>query len=119
VSFLYLSWSTDIPDASDSSYNPTWMETKYLLINNLNDNLVLSLFDFNDHRKNALMSTATFPLMKLLEDSTQEDLVSQLLKDGKERGELRYDVNYFPVVEPEEGSTDTVMDSSKCLSFLI
>jgi len=95
------------------------METKYLLINNLNDNLVLSLFDFNDHRKNALMSTATFPLMKLLEDSTQEDLVSQLLKDGKERGELRYDVNYFPVVEPEEGSTDTVMDSSKCLSFLI
>jgi len=95
-----------------NTYNPTWMETKYLLVNNLNENLVLSLYDFNDHRKNALMGSATFPLSKLLEDSTQEDLVSQLVKDGKDRGELRYEVNYYPCIEPEEGKEDEVMDST-------
>ncbi|KAJ3513052.1 hypothetical protein NLJ89_g3156 [Agrocybe chaxingu] len=94
-----------------NTYNPTWMETKYILVNSLHETLVLSLYDYNDHRKNTLMSSAQFDLAKLQEDSTQEDIVSPLLKDGKERGELRYDVNYFPVLEPEEGKEE-VLDST-------
>ncbi|CAA7258740.1 unnamed protein product [Cyclocybe aegerita] len=94
-----------------NTYNPTWMETKYILVNSLHETLVLSLYDYNDHRKNTLMSSAQFDLGKLQEDSTQEDIVSPLLKDGKERGELRYDVNYFPVLEPEEGKEE-VLDST-------
>ncbi|KAH9487059.1 hypothetical protein JR316_0001125 [Psilocybe cubensis] len=94
-----------------NTYNPTWMETKYILINSLKDRLDLNVLDYNDHRKNTLMGSATFELAKLLEDSTQEDLVSPLLKDGKERGELRYDVNYYPVVEVEEGKEE-LLDST-------
>ncbi|KDR84854.1 hypothetical protein GALMADRAFT_107257 [Galerina marginata CBS 339.88] len=94
-----------------NTYNPTWVETKYLLINSLKDNLTLNMYDYNDHRKNTLMSSATFEFEKLLEDSTQEGIVSPLLKDGKTRGELRYDVNYYPVIEVEEGKEE-LLDSS-------
>jgi len=87
------------------------METKYLLVNSLKDILSLSVYDFNDHRKDTLMGSATFEFAKLVEDATQEGLTSILFKDGKERGELRYDVNYFPVLEAEEGKEE-LLDSS-------
>ncbi|PFH50760.1 hypothetical protein AMATHDRAFT_144179 [Amanita thiersii Skay4041] len=85
-----------------NTYNPTWMETKFILVNNLNEDLVLSLFDYNDHRKDFLMGSTTFKLDQLLQDATQEGLSSPLLKDGKDRGELRYDLSYYPVLTPEE-----------------
>ncbi|KAF9458350.1 C2 domain-containing protein [Collybia nuda] len=85
-----------------NTFNPTWMETKFLLVNALNESLVLNLWDYNDHRKNTLMSSSTFELSKLAEDATQEGIVAPLLKDGKERGELRYDISFYPVLETEE-----------------
>ncbi|KAF8168240.1 C2 domain-containing protein [Crassisporium funariophilum] len=102
----------------NNTYNPTWQETKYILVNSLNEQLILNLYDFNDHRKDTLLGSTSFDLNKLLEDSTQEDLVAQLLKDGKDRGELRYDVNYYPVIEPEEGSAE-VLDSTVGIVRLI
>ncbi|KAF8905450.1 C2 domain-containing protein [Gymnopilus junonius] len=95
-----------------NTYNPTWVETKYLLVNSLKDNLTLSIYDYNEHRKNSMMGTATFEFSKLLEDSTHEGIVSPILKDGKPRGELRYDVNYYPVLEPEEGQNERVSEST-------
>ncbi|KAF5377486.1 hypothetical protein D9615_005116 [Tricholomella constricta] len=91
----------------NNTYNPTWMETKFLLVNSLNESLILNLWDYNDHRKDSLMGSASFELSKLLEDATQEEIRSPILKDGKERGELRYDVSYYPVLEPEEGQEPT------------
>lgn len=93
-------------------YNPTWVETKFLLIHSLKDNLTLSVYDYNEHRKNSLLGTSTFDFSRLLEDSTQEGIVSPILKDGKPRGELRYDVNYFPVIEPEEGKEEVLQSSA-------
>ena len=102
-----------------SRYNPTWIETKYLLVQSLKDILNLNVYDYNDHRKNTLMSAASFDLSKLLDDSTQEGIIAPLLKDGKDRGELRFDVNYYPVIEPEEGKEE-ILDSSTffCAIFL-
>ncbi|KAF8971456.1 C2 domain-containing protein [Flammula alnicola] len=94
-----------------NTYNPTWMETKYLLVHSLKDILEMIVYDFNDHRKNTLMSSASFPFEKLLEDPTQEGVVSPLLKDGKQRGELRFDINYFPVIEPEEGKEEVLQST--------
>jgi Ca2+-dependent lipid-binding protein, contains C2 domain len=88
------------------------METKFLLINSLNESLILNVFDYNDHRKNTLLSTATFELSKLQEDATQEGIESSLLKDGKERGELRFDCSYYPVLKAEEGDEE-VLDTSE------
>ncbi|TFK41292.1 C2 domain-containing protein [Crucibulum laeve] len=94
-----------------NTYNPTWVETKFLLVNALNESLNLNLYDYNDHRKNTLLGSATFELSRLLEDSSQEGINTPLLKDGKERGELRYDVTYYPVLEPEEGKEE-VLDTT-------
>jgi len=82
------------------------METKFLLINSLNESLILNVFDYNEHRKNTLLGTATFELAKLQEDATHEGIETALLKDGKERGELRFDCSYYPVLKPEEGKEE-------------
>ncbi|KAJ7169501.1 C2 domain-containing protein [Mycena filopes] len=89
-----------------NTYNPTWMETKFILVNSLNESLVLSLYDYNDHRKNALLSSTSFELAQLQDDATREGIESSLIKDGKERGILRYDISYFPVIKPEEGKEE-------------
>ncbi|KAH8835823.1 C2 domain-containing protein [Flagelloscypha sp. PMI_526] len=94
-----------------NTYNPTWAETKFLLINNLSESLTLNLYDYNDKLKNQLLGSTSFDLSKLHEDSSQEGIVSQLLKDGKDRGELRYDVSFYPVLTPEEGG-DEAPDSN-------
>jgi Ca2+-dependent lipid-binding protein len=94
------------------SYNPTWMETKFILVNALNESLILNLWDYNDHRKNSLLGSASFELSKLLEDATQENITSHILKDGKERGELKYEVNFYPVLEAKEG--EPVAESCAC-----
>ncbi|KAG6814026.1 hypothetical protein H0H92_003876 [Tricholoma furcatifolium] len=87
----------------NNTYNPTWDETKFVLINSLQDTLVFSLWDWNEHRKDSHMGSANFELSKLIEDATREDIHSPILKDGKERGEVKYDVSYYPVLEAAEG----------------
>ncbi|KAF6766075.1 transmembrane protein [Ephemerocybe angulata] len=77
-----------------NTYNPTWMETKYILINNLHERLPV------------------FELSKLEEDAVQEGIVSELLKEGKERGQLRYDVSYYPCIEPASEQAAEMPESS-------
>ena len=47
-----------------------------------------------------------------MEDAEHDDIISPVLRDGKPRGELRYDVHYYPVIEAEAGKEE-VADSSK------
>ena len=93
------------------------METKYLLCTNLQDSLNFNLWDYNSHTKDVLLSSAAFELAKLQEDSTQENIVAQLLKDGKQRGDLRFDVNFYPVIESQPGQEDESANSSVYLSL--
>lgn len=83
-----------------SSINPTWNETLFILVNSIQESLILDLFDFNDHRADTELGAATFELARLQEDATQEGINSTIFKDGKDRGELRYDVSYYPVLKP-------------------
>ncbi len=96
------------------------METKFLLVNSLTENLVLKLWDYNDHRANTDLGFATFDLSKLEQDATQENIEVPILKDGKERGTLRFDVNFYPVLKPEvdAGGKETLPDSSECIPRL-
>lgn len=77
------------------------METKFILVNSLQESLVLNLLDYNDHRKDTPLGAATFNLPKLLEDATLEGLELPVLKDGKDKGMIRFNINYFPVLKPE------------------
>jgi Ca2+-dependent lipid-binding protein len=50
----------------------------------------------------------SFELAKLQEDATWEGIEQAVLRDGKERGLLRYDVSFYPVLKPTAvaGSAD-------------
>ena len=96
------------------------METKFLLVNSLHESLVLNVMDFNDLRQNTLLGSASFALEALEQDATQEDISRAILKDGKERGELRFDVNFYPVVsisKTSEGPVQKLPETSTSLTI--
>lgn len=96
-------------------YNPSWGETKFLLINSLSEALSLTLFDWNEHRRDSELGAATFDLTKLGEDAVQEGIEAKILKDGKERGELRFDLSFYPVLKPQKidgGKEEDLPDTS-------
>ena len=97
------------------SYNPSWGETKFILVNNLTESLILNLLDYNEHRKDSEMGAVTFDLTKLQEDATREGIEAKVLKDGKERGELRFDVSFFPVLTPQkvDGKEEELPETSE------
>ncbi|KAF8577858.1 tricalbin [Ramaria rubella] len=86
----------------NATWNPIWHETKFLLINSLTEVLSMTIMDYNEHRKDSDMGTAIFELEKLHEDATQEGLVASVNKDGKARGELSFDVSFYPVLVPKK-----------------
>jgi Ca2+-dependent lipid-binding protein len=70
------------------------------------------------------LGTVNFELAKLLEDSTQEGTNSTILKDGKDRGSLRYDISYYPVLKPtivdgKEELPETSMLSTDLVAIII
>ncbi len=91
-----------------STANPSWHETQFILINTLADVLNLHLFDYNDHRPDNLLGTVTHELAALNEDAEQEGLVGKIIGGGKDRGELRYDLSYFPVLTAAKAADGTI-----------
>ncbi|EED81501.1 predicted protein [Postia placenta Mad-698-R] len=85
--------------AKQDTANPTWSETKFLLVNSLTESLILSVMDFNDHRKDSEIGSASFDMSKLREDASYEGLEAPILKDGKDKGMIRYDVTFYPVLK--------------------
>jgi hypothetical protein len=82
--------------------NPHWNEDHFVLINNLNDILALSVWDWNEHRTNSEIGIANFELAKLKEDAEQQGLTANILREGKERGEIRFDATFHPILKAEK-----------------
>ncbi|WWC72638.1 uncharacterized protein I206_106602 [Kwoniella pini CBS 10737] len=98
-----------------STSNPSWQETHFILLNSLADVLNFNVFDYNDHRPDNLLGTVSHELGTLSEDAEQEGIVGKILGGGKDRGELRYDLSYFPVLKPEknpDGSLEPVPETA-------
>lgn len=93
------------------------METKFILINSLTESLIFTVFDYNDHRKNSELGFTSFELSKLREDATHEGVELPILKDGKDRGLMRFDVSFFPVLKQDPNSVDPLPDTSALFSF--
>lgn len=88
--------------------NPSWNETQFILINSLADILNLTLWDQNDHRGDSDLGTVTQELATLSDDAEQEGIVGRVLQGGKDRGELRYDLSFFPVLKPQKAADGTM-----------
>ncbi|TIA79421.1 hypothetical protein E3P98_03303 [Wallemia ichthyophaga] len=95
-----------------STNNPFWMETKYLLVNSLNDQLVLNVYDYNDYRKDSDIGLATYNIQSLADDPLQEHVMTKLYNNGREKGDIIFDLSYYPVMEPpkEGDSLEAVPD---------
>jgi Ca2+-dependent lipid-binding protein len=92
----------------NSSSNPSFQETHFVLITSLADILAFSVFDYNEHRPDNLLGTVTQELAGLADDAEQESIVSRVIHGGKDRGELRYDLSYFPVLQPTKNPDGTI-----------
>jgi len=86
------------------------METMFLLVNSLDQSLTLSVCDRHEHWKDTVLGSTTFHLGQLAEDTIQGGIHLSFSKDGKNRGELMFDVIYYPVLKPDEGQ-----DASECI----
>ncbi|GAA6050737.1 hypothetical protein JCM3770_006601 [Rhodotorula araucariae] len=91
-----------------STSTPHWNETKYLLLNSLNDTLTMSVFDYNERRNDSNMGTISFDLKSLADDGEQPGLIGEVIHDGRPRGQVKYDVNYFPVLKPAKLADGTL-----------
>lgn len=78
---------------------PRWNETVYIIISSLTDALTIGVYDFNDLRKDQELGIATFPLDKLETEHEHENLTLDIAYSGRNRGILRADVRFFPILE--------------------
>ena len=85
-----------------STTTPRWNETKTILINSLNDALAFQIFDYNEIRKDRLLGTANFDLKQLEQQPEYENVSGQIMYNAKVRGEVVFDVRYYPVLRPKK-----------------
>jgi Ca2+-dependent lipid-binding protein len=89
-------------EVQPSTTTPRWNETKTLLINSLNDALSFQVFDYNEIRKDKLLGTANFDLKQLEEDAEHESASVPIMYNAKARGEVVFDVRFYPVLKPKK-----------------
>ena len=76
----------------------------------------MTVMDYNDHRKDSELGTATFDMKSLNEDPAQEDLTVPVLLAGKPRGILKLALRFFPVLAPKklaDGTEEPLPEFSK------
>ncbi|KAJ9102440.1 hypothetical protein QFC21_002840 [Naganishia friedmannii] len=99
----------------ESTSSPRWQECHYIIVNSLMDSLVLTVFDYNEHRVDSRLGTVTHDLSTLVEGK-QETLQAKILSEGKDRGDIQYSLTYYPVLEPEvlaDGGTPGTLPDRK------
>lgn len=95
--------------------NPRWTETVNIILTSLKDNLTISVFDYNDFRKDKELGRASFALEQLEIDPVHENYQFELVASGRPRGHVQADVRFFPVLEGEnlpDGTQEPPPESS-------
>ncbi|KAG5728553.1 Tricalbin-3 [Termitomyces sp. T112] len=78
-------------------FEPTWMETKYIVIYSLTGILDLRLYDHHEYRRHTLLGETQFQLSHLEEDMAHGGHNLPLRKGSKQRGDLLVNLAYYPV----------------------
>lgn len=96
--------------------DPIFLETKYLLVNTLDNNfLTFNVFDFiEDSPNDKLIGSVDIPLVDLLQKEVRTGMVKNLVESGKTIGKIEFDLRYFPTLEPvtlDDGSKEENTDA--------
>jgi Ca2+-dependent lipid-binding protein len=86
-----------------STSNPQFKSSHYVLLNNLNGMLTLNVLDYNDHRPDSKLGAAAWELKELETEPEQSNLSMPIMLEGKERGALQFSLSYYPVIKPAVG----------------
>ncbi|GAM85418.1 hypothetical protein ANO11243_034250 [Dothideomycetidae sp. 11243] len=82
--------------------NPRWSETVNIIVTNLKDNLIITVFDYNEFRKDKELGQATFALENLENEFEHENQQLEVIASGRPRGIVQADIRFFPVLEGEK-----------------
>ena len=85
-----------------STSNPSFDQTFFLLVNKLDEALQFSVFDFNERTADTRLGLVSREIHNMEEDGDQEGIVSKIIGDGKDKGELRYDLFLVPGFETDQ-----------------
>ncbi|KAJ1921031.1 Tricalbin-2 [Mycoemilia scoparia] len=82
----------------EDTLNPTWDETKVILVYKPTENLQLDVFDWNNVGKDEQLGSISIPIKDFEEEPEQEGINKTITHGTKENGRLNFDASYFPVV---------------------
>ncbi|GAA5958373.1 hypothetical protein JCM3765_004810 [Sporobolomyces pararoseus] len=106
-----------------STATPRWKnETKYILLNNLNETLTMTVFDENLNRSDSNCGVTLFDLKTLEQDGEQTDVSGEIQLEGKPRGRIRFDAVFSPVLIPKklpDGTLEPVPETSSGVVRLV
>ncbi|KAI7902614.1 C2 domain-containing protein [Cokeromyces recurvatus] len=107
----------DRTSVCQNTFTPTWNETRYLKLNNLNALLSMELKTSRPGLKDRRLGTANFNLSQLdgEADAKQEGLNLLVLRNGKHVSDLRVDIRYLPISKPikrDDGTIEPAVESN-------
>ncbi|EME83310.1 uncharacterized protein MYCFIDRAFT_203585 [Pseudocercospora fijiensis CIRAD86] len=82
--------------------NPRWNETVNIILTSLRDQLTITLFDYNEYRKDKELGVASFNLEQLEKDHDFENQNLEVIVNGRPRGQVQCDIRFFPVLEGQK-----------------
>ena len=96
--------------------DPIFLETKYLLVNLLeNNHLLLNVFHLlKDKAEDQLIGNVDFPLTDMLQESQQSGLVKNITEGGRVVGNIEFDLRWYPELPPielDDGTKEPNTDS--------
>ncbi|KAJ1672563.1 Tricalbin-2, partial [Spiromyces aspiralis] len=83
----------------EDTLNPTWNETKVILVYSSDENLQLDIYDWNNVGKDEKLGIVTIPVKDFEDEPEQEGVNRPIFLRDKENGRINFDVSYFPVIE--------------------
>lgn len=87
---------------------PTYKETKFVLLQKLQGLLTLVVYDFNDRRPDTRLGSTTFDLSTLETNPEPGQLNKAVMYNGKTpHGSMQFSLSYYPVLKPETAEDGT------------
>ncbi|GAB7366233.1 hypothetical protein MBLNU230_g7790t1 [Neophaeotheca triangularis] len=84
------------------SASPRWNETVNVVLTSLKEPLTITVYDYNDYRKDKELGVCTFNLDQLEAEDMFENQRLEVMANGRARGIVSADIRYFPVLEGEK-----------------
>lgn len=91
----------------ESTTQPTYKETKYILLKELQGLLTLSIYDYNGNRPDTRLGVTTFDLDSLNENPEPGQLNKAVMYNQSPHGSVQFSLSYYPVLKPETAEDGT------------